>query len=129
MWNYGSTSAGGDGISANSTAVAVAKIEQQADQENSNSQNAEIDSGGDPAETTVDQARKASDRRTSTRNPDRPITGPSRRSYYATAYSNEVQVWSYGNISAGGDGIDAESKAVAVAEVDQGVDDQDRGHR
>ena len=42
VWNYGSTSAGGDGISANSTAVAVAKIEQQADQENSNSQNAEI---------------------------------------------------------------------------------------
>ena len=49
------------------------------------------------------------------------------RSYYATAYSNEVQVWSYGNISAGGDGIDAESKAVAVAKVDQGVDDQDEG--
>ena len=122
VWNYGSTSAGGDGISANSTAVAVAKIEQQADQENSTSQNAEIDSGGDPAETSLDQDQEGVSQANFNTQSGQTYYGTESESYYATAYSNEVQVWSYGNISAGGDGIDAESKAVAVAEVDQQAD-------
>ena len=100
----GDLTSGPGGISAVSSAVAVAAIEQQADQSNNTSQTANLGSGGLSLTQEINQ-RNFSEQ-----------SGES----IAIASSDYVEVNNYGDVlNTGGDGIHAESSAVAIAKVDQ----------
>ena len=100
----GDLASGDGGIIAQSKAVAIASIDQQADQENSASQSASLESGTITEEQSVEQTN---------RNEQEGLA-------VATAESDYVSVNNYGDVlNANSDGIDAESTAVAVATVTQ----------
>jgi hypothetical protein len=100
----------GDGIDAQSSAAAVATVNQKADQTNSISQSATGGNGSDINQTQADI------RQSNHNDQDGDAT--------ALATSYNVDVVSDGNINAQVDGIDAVSSAVAVATVDQEVNQQ-----
>ena len=113
----GSLTAGGDGIDADSKAVAIAELDQKAKQNNSN----EMTAGG-PEDTSGD------DENESPGNPTIALQGQltgqlnlniQAGAAIADAESGDVNVYQDGPISATGDSINAESKAVAVADLDQ----------
>ena len=95
-------SAGEDGIDAESSAVAVAKVEQTVDQSNEASQTRTVN--GEPSAVRVS-------------------TAPTRASQYGDAFalavSDQVSVEQHGPLKAGQDGIRAVSRAEADATVDQ----------
>ena len=93
------------------------KSTKTSDQENSNSQEADV-TAGDNSATTVNQLQGQVLRTIRTSNTQ------ARRRASAEPIPMRCRLWSYGNIAAGGDGIDAESSAVAIAKVDQGVDQE-----
>ena len=112
---FGSIDAGGDGISADSKAIAIADLDQKAEQDNEN----EMTAGGpaegdDPAETVgiSGQGQLVGQLNLNLQ------AGAS----LAEAEFGDVTVYQDGALSSGDDSIDAESKAVAVAKLEQDAD-------
>ena len=97
---------GGDGINATSEAVAVADLDQSVGQNNDTSQSA---SGADVITGNVNLSLEQQQANLSEQE----------GTAIATGESNSVSVETYGLHEAGGDGINAESKAVAIAEIEQ----------
>ena len=115
----GALSAGGDGITATSSAVAVAglepnDIEQTANQHNSNTQEV-VRAAPAEGETTVQPfTRTLQDQRV-----DQSNESEQDGDVAAFATSDSVDVKTYDSLSAGGNGITATSSAVADADLDQ----------
>jgi Autotransporter beta-domain len=113
----GDLSAGGQGVGAQSVAVASAPITQSVSQSNGNSQSATGDTGligqrqGDVIQANINglDFRRLE------------IEVPGQEAFaLAAAESGKVEVWNTGGVSAGtGNGIDAESAAVATSPVIQ----------
>ncbi|NJO33938.1 MAG: hypothetical protein HC869_13155 [Rhodospirillales bacterium] len=97
----------GTGIEAESTAIAKAELEQNATQSNGNAQLAILELG---EEIEVDQEQEEIDQENVSVQYGESI---------ADATSDDVDVYQNGTLYAGIDGINAESTAVAIAEVDQ----------
>ena len=106
--SQGNITAEGDGINAESKAVAIAEVDQDASQENINNQSAEC-SGGKIGCLSTQEGRQ---------NNDSTQTGFA----VAAAYSDKVTVVQKVDPHAGEDGIDAASTAVAEATVAQNID-------
>ena len=107
----GPLTAGGTGIAATSSAIAKAELDQTADQSNSAASSVngpDVDTGKGTVSSTQDQEQANENEQ------DGSAT--------AGAYSDYVSVDKNGNLSSGAGGIDAESKAVAVAAIDQSAD-------
>jgi hypothetical protein len=99
-----------DGIDAESTAVAVAVVDQNATQTNTASQIANITAAGGTANLTQNQNARQSN------------FNEQEGFALAKSKSGNVTVVQKGNVSADEDGINAESTAVAVAAVNQSVE-------
>ena len=110
----GALSAGGDGINATSSAVAVAQLEQGVDQSNSNTQEVVRELPGEGEEsvapfTAVQQGQEVEQENESSQD----------GAALAYATSDSVDVGSADSAYAGGNGISATSSAVGVANLDQ----------
>ena len=100
------SAATGTGIEASSEAVAVAELQQSADQDNSNAQLAILEPG---EEVEADQEQDEIDQENVSVQYGEAI---------ADAELGDVSVYQIGGLSSGADGIDAESSALAIAEID-----------
>ena len=100
----GSLSAGGNGITAISSAEALAEMEQTAEQSNSNTVNVALQ---EPVAAGI------------VADPEQSNESDQDGAVIATAASDYVEVEQTGSLSAGGTGISAISSAVATAQLEQ----------
>ena len=107
------TANGGTGIDAESTAIAKAKLEQSADQDNSNSQLAILEAGEPGDEIEADQEQEEIEQENVSVQYGEAI---------AEATSDDVDVYQFGGLTAFEDGINAELTAVAIAKLEQDAD-------
>ena len=124
----GDLSAGGDGIIATSSAVAVADLSQSVTQNNTNSVDAvgtrigSVLGGVEQALIEVDGGQDQSVDQTNLNVGSEEEDPGQEAAAYATATSGSVYVQQDGNLTRGGNGITATSSAVAVAALDQTAD-------
>ena len=109
VWSEGNINVGANGINAESTAIAIAAVEQSTTQSNEVSQDGTINRANENQNATLVQNQNTNQRNESDQ------SGKA----IAVAVADEVEVDQFGNVKAGEDGIRAISAAVAVAKVEQ----------